>query len=94
MRIKFKKASILTKILFVIVLVYALITVGILQKNISQKEAHKQELISQLEILEQENERVSRRIGEMNTDKGIRSIAREKLGVLGKDEIVFYDLGR
>ena len=94
MRVKFKKAGKLPKLIFIIVLVYALVTVGFLQTNISQKQARKQELSSQLETLTRENEELNQSIEKMDTDEGVRSIAREELDLVGKDEIVFYDLGQ
>ena len=94
MRVKFKKAGKLPKLIFIIVLVYALVTVGFLQTNISQKQARKQELSSQLETLTRENEKLNQSIENMDTDEGVRSIAREELDLVGKDEIVFYDLGQ
>ncbi len=93
MRIKFKKTSLITKLVIAILLIYAMITLVHLQQQLSQKQAERAALETQLTEQQQENAALHSSIETINTDEGVEAVAREKLGLVSEGEITFYDAG-
>ena len=89
---KFVKSSLLVKLLILILVVYATITLVNLRAQISEKESEAAALTSSIAATEQENGRLQDAIDEMDTDAGVESVARDQLGMVGQDEIVFQDV--
>ena len=89
---KFVKSSLLVKLLILILVVYATITLVNLRAQISGKESEAAALTSSIAATEQENGRLQDAIDEMDTDAGVESVARDQLGMVGQDEIVFQDV--
>ena len=84
-RLKFKKSSLLVKLVILIVLVYATVTLVSLQNQVTQKKEESAALSEQVAQLQQDNN--------LQTSAGIEAIARNKLGLVKDGEIVFYDNG-
>ncbi|MBQ1263964.1 MAG: septum formation initiator family protein [Oscillospiraceae bacterium] len=63
-----------------------------LRSQISEQNAEAARLTSSIAAAEQENGRLEDAIANVDTDAGIEAIAREKLGMVSKDEIVFVDV--
>ena len=93
MRIKFKKSSLITKIVIMVLLVYAMIVLVSLQRQLSQKQAERAVLETQLTEQQQENAALHSSIDALDTDEGVEAVAREKLGLVSEGEITFYDAG-
>ncbi len=93
MRIKFKKSSLITKIVIAVLLVYSMITLVSLQRQLSQKQAERAVLETQLTEQQQTNAALHSSIDALDTDEGVEAVAREKLGLVSKGEITFYDAG-
>jgi len=93
MRIKFKKASMVTKLIIAIVLVYATVTLVCLQRQLSEQQRLRQALEIEISGVQQTNAALRQDIEEMDTEAGIKAIARDKLGLVSKGEITFYDIG-
>ena len=93
MRIKFKKSSLLTKIVIMVLLVYAMIVLVSLQRQLSQKQAERAVLETQLTEQQQANAALHSSIDAIDTDEGVEAVAREKLGLVSEGEITFYDAG-
>ena len=93
MRIKFKKSSLLTKIVIMVLLVYAMIVLVSLQRQLSQKQAERAVLEAQLTEQQQANAALHSSIDAIDTDEGVEAVAREKLGLVSEGEITFYDAG-
>lgn len=90
---KFVKSSLLVKVILLVIVVYATVTLVSLRRQITAKEAQAAQLTSSITTAEQENNRLSDAIETADTDEGIEAIAREKLGMVGEGEIVFEDVG-
>ena len=90
---RFKRSSLLTKILILVLVVYATVTLVSLQSQVTEKEAEAQALQSDITAAKQENLRLEQAIDALDTDEGVADVAREKLGWVADGEIVFYDIG-
>ena len=90
-RTKKRKLKITTAILVVIVL-FMLIKGVMLQPQITDNYDKISELESQIEYEQKRAEEVDALKENVNTDEYIEKIAREKLGMIRKDEIVFVDV--
>lgn len=90
---KLKKSSFLTKLIVLIVVVYATVTLVSLRTQISSKRQEGQLLTQAIAVTEQENQRLQNDIDTMDTDEGVEAIARKKLGLVAPGEIVFHDVG-
>ncbi len=93
MRIKFKKASLITKLIIMILLVYSMVTLVYLQRQLSTKQLEREALEEQIIQVQQENAVLVEDIEALGTKEGIEAVAREKLGLVSKGEITFYDIG-
>ena len=90
---RFKRASLLTKILILALVVYATVTLVSLQSQVTEKEAEAAALAGAISAAEQENQRLQQAIDALGTDESVEAIARQKLGLVRKNEIVFHDVG-
>ena len=89
---KFVKSSLLVKLIILIVVVYATVTLVSLRRQISAKQAEAAQLTSSITSVEQENSRLNDAIETIDTDAGVEAVAREKLGMVAEGEIVFEDV--
>lgn len=90
---RFKRSSLVTKILILVLVVYATVTLVSLQNQVTEKEAEALALQSDIAAAKQENLRLEQAIDALDTDEGVENVAREKLGWVADGEIVFYDIG-
>ena len=90
---KFKKSSLLVKLVILILLVYSTITLVSLQNQLQDKKAEAAQLTAEAQQLQQDNLDLQERIDNLSTDEGIEEVARNKLGLVRDGEIVFYDNG-
>ena len=90
-RVQFKKTSLLTKLLILVLGIYAVITLVNLQGRINQTRAEERRLQQEVAYAEQEHLALEEAIDELGTDKSIIKIARERLGMVADGEIVFFD---
>ncbi len=88
---RLKKTSIGTKLLLLIVAIYAIATLVDLQDRVSAANVEVAALEEQVLYAEQENALVQQELAELGTDKSIMKIARTRLGMVESGEIVFYD---
>ena len=89
---KFVKSSLLVKLIILIVVEYATVTLVSLRRQISAKQAEAAQLTSSITSAEQENSRLNDAIETIDTDAGVEAVAREKLGMVAEGEIVFEDV--
>ena len=75
---KFVRSSLLVKLVILIVVVYAVVTLVSLRSQIADK---------------QKNGKLEEAIANADSDEGVTAIAREKLGMVSNGEIVFKDVG-
>ena len=90
---RFKKSSLLTKVLILVMVVYATVTLVSLQNQVTAKNEEAAVLEAGIEAARQDNLRLEQAIEALDTDEGVEAVARQKLGLVSKGEIVFYDLG-
>ncbi len=91
---KFKKTSLWIKLLMLVLVVYAAITLVSLQPQIDAAQSQAALLAESKSALEQENQELRDDIANMDTDEGVEKIARSKLGMRYNGEIDFRDAGR
>lgn len=90
---RFKRSSLLTKILILILVVYATVTLVSLENQVAEKNAEAEVLETSIESAKQENLRLEQAIETLDTDEGVIDAARDKLGWVSEGEIVFHDMG-
>ena len=89
---KLKRASIFTKIVIALLVVYACVSLIRTRAQIGQ--ARQEQTIVQQQVAElmQENAEISYDIEHAGDDATIESIARTKLGLVKPGEKIFYDV--
>ena len=80
---KFVKSSLLVKLVILILVVYATVTLVSLRQQINEK--NEQEAIL--------NSSIASTIDALGTDEGVAAVARDKLGMVEEGDIIFYDVG-
>ena len=90
---RFTRSSLVTKILVLVLVVYAAVTLVRLQGQLQEKNAQADVLAEEVSVMEQENQRLEQAIENLDTDEGVEAVARQKLGLVKKNETVFYDVG-
>ena len=90
---KFVRSSLLVKLVILILVVYATVTLVSLRKQITEKNSDAAALTGSITAVEQENGRLQEAIDNLDTDAGIEDAAREKLGMVSEGEIIFKDVG-
>ena len=90
---KFVKASLLVKLVILILGVYATVTLVRLRSQINEKDAEVKGLTSSIASTQQENDRLQSSIDALDTPEGLEQVARDQLGMVSEGEIVFEDVG-
>ena len=88
---RFKKTSFLTKLLLLIVAVYAVYTPVRLQDRIQIARQTVSDLEAQVVYAEQDNAQLEQDLKDIDSDRSVKSIARNRLGMVEAGEIVFRD---
>lgn len=91
---KFRRSSLLSKLIILALIAYATVTLISLQTQITDTLSATQLLESQIVSLTEQNMQLTDQIAQVNTIEGVTDIARTKLGLVTEGEIVFYDIGR
>ena len=86
-------SSLLVKLVILILVVYATVTLVSLRKQITEKNEQEAILNSSIAATQQENNRIQDSIDALGTDAGVEAVARDKLGMVDEGDIVFYDVG-
>jgi len=92
--VKFRRSSLLSKLIILALIAYATVTLISLQTQITDTLAASQQLESEIISLTEQNMQLTDQIAQVNTIEGVTDIARTKLGLVTEGEIVFYDIGR
>ena len=90
---KLVKSSLLVKLVILILVVYATVTLVSLRKQITETNEQEAILNSSIAATQQENNRIQDSIDALGTDAGVEAVARDKLGMVDEGDIVFYDVG-
>ena len=89
---KIKRAGIITKLVILILIVYAVITLITLRERIGEASAQESELEAERDDLRRSNENYRYEIDHSGDEDTIAEIARDKLGLVLPGERVFYDI--
>ncbi len=87
---KRRKAGILTKLIVMIIMVYAVVTLVELNSKIAAAEAQKAKLEQEALNIEARNAELEHSIKNSSDPETIQKVAREKLGLVKPGEIIFY----
>ena len=90
---RFKRSSLVTMVLILVLVVYATVTLVSLQSQVTEKETQAAALQDDITAAQQENLRLEQAINALGTDEGVEAVARQKLGLVAPGEILFYDVG-
>ena len=90
---KLTKSSLLVKLVILILVVYATVTLVRLRSQINEKDAEVKGLTSSIASTQQENDRLQSSIDALDTPEGLEQVARDQLGMVSEGEIVFEDVG-
>jgi len=93
-QVKFRRSSLLSKLIILALIAYATVTLISLQTQITDTLSASQQLENEIVSLTEQNMQLTDQIAQVNTIEGVTDIARTKLGLVTEGEIVFYDIGR
>jgi len=90
--LKKRKASIITKLVVLAVIGYAVVTLVSLSAKIETAESARQALQKEVEQKREQNAALAYSIEHSDEVETIKKVAREKLGLAMPGEIIFYDV--
>ena len=90
---RLRKSSLITKLVILALMVYAVATIMTLQPQINALNAEREKLSAEVADVEQENLELQEDIAAMDTDEAVIEIARERLNLMEDGEMVFIDSG-
>lgn len=93
MRVQFKKSPWLVRLIVAIILVFCMVTLIRLGREFSEMQRETEALEAEIAQVQQTNAALSEDIEKMDTDEGVKEVARDKLGLVSEGEITFYDIG-
>ena len=88
---KFKRASIITKIVVLILLIYIAITLLSVRSKIQAANAAYQALQAQVDEQAAANAALASDIANKDDPDTVLAIAKERMGLLESGEVIFYD---
>ena len=89
---KTKKAGFLTKIVLVVLLVYAGVSLYTIQNQIRSAKTEQEKLAAQVDTLRRENDSLASDIADSDNPEKLQDVARSELGMVMPGERVFYDV--
>lgn len=93
-RMKLRRAWLITKIVIIVLVIYAAVTLISTKSKIETMEQRKDDLQQQVTDKTITNAALTYEIEHKGDDDTIADIAREQLGLVSPGEIVFYDSGK
>ena len=90
---RLRKSSLITKLVILALMVYAVATIMTLQPQINALNAEREKRSAEVADVEQENLELQEDIAAMDTDEAVIEIARERLNLVEDGEMVFIDSG-
>lgn len=91
LRMKFKKAGIITKLVIAALLVYAVVSLASVRSKTAALDAQAAQLQQQVTDMTQSNAELEYKIEHSEDPDTLEEIAREKLGLVKPGEKIFYD---
>ena len=91
---KFKRSSLVTKIVILAIIVYAGISLVSLKVQVSSAREKRDTLQGQVDTVLQNNTELQFQIDHSTDSETIEDIARDKLGLVKPGEKIFYDISK
>lgn len=88
---RLRKSSLITKLILLAVMAYAIVTIVTLQPKINALKDEKAALSDDIATLEQANLELEDSIAALGTDEAVIAIARERLHLVADGEMVYID---
>lgn len=85
------KSSLITKLLILAVMAFAVITIVTIQPKISALQVERDALAEEVDAVRQENLELEQDIASLGTEDSVRKLARERLNMVADGEIVYID---
>ena len=85
------KSSLITKLVILAVMVYAIVTIVTLQPKISALKEDRAALDADVAALQQANLELQEDIDALGTDEAVIEIARERLNLVSDGEIIYIE---
>ena len=87
-----KRTHCIVGIALTVVIVYATLSLASVMSDLNEAKAATAELKAQLARAQEENAGLEADIGSLGSDKTLEELARERLGLVRTDEVVFVDM--
>ncbi len=85
------KSSLITKLVILTVMLYAIVTIVTLQPKINALKAEKEALSEEVSGLQQSNLELQEDLAKLGTDASVTKIARERLNLVSDGEVIYID---
>ena len=85
------KSSLITKLVILTVMIYAIVTIVTLQPKINALKAEKEVLSEEVAALQQSNLELQEDSAQLGTDVSVLKIARERLNLVSDGEVIYID---
>ena len=85
------KSSLITKLVILTVMIYAIVTIVTLQPKINALKAEKEALSEEVSVLQQSNLELQEDLAKLGTDASVTKIARERLNLVSDGEVIYID---
>lgn len=88
------KSSLITKLIILAVMIYAIVTIVTLQPKIDALQEEKAALENEVAEIQQDNLEREEAIDALGSDDSTREIARERLNMVSDGDIIYIDTGK
>ena len=85
------KSSLITKLVILTVMLYAIVTIVTLQPKINALKSEKEALSEEVSVLQQSNLELQEDLAKLGTDASVTKIARERLNLVSDGEVIYID---
>ncbi len=89
-----RRSSLITKLIILAVMLFAIVTIVTLQPKISSLKAEGEALSEEISDLRHANRGAQNKLDSLGSDTSVIAAAREKLNFAFEDEIIYVDLSR
>ena len=85
------KSSLITKLVILTVMIYAIVTIVTLQPKINALKSEEEALSEEVSALQQSDLELQEDIDQLGTDASVIKIARERLNLVNDGETIYID---
>ena len=85
------RSSLITKLVILAVMLYAIVTIVTLQPKINALKSEKEALSEEVSVLQQSNLELQEDLAKLGTDASVTKIARERLNLVSDGEVIYID---